>query len=40
LYLLDTTVWIDLLRTNSLSIRRKLTAHTKNTIAERISSFG
>jgi len=32
LYLLDTTVWIDLLRTNSLAIRRKLTAHTKNTI--------
>jgi len=31
-YLLDTTVWIDLLRTNSSAIRRKLTAHTKNTI--------
>jgi len=27
-YLLDTTVWIDLLRTNSPAIRRKLTAHT------------
>ena len=32
MYLLDTTIWIDLLRTNSSSIRRKLTAHTKNTI--------
>jgi len=31
-YLLDTTVWIDLLRTNSSAIRRKLTAHTKSTI--------
>jgi tRNA(fMet)-specific endonuclease VapC len=31
-YLLDTTVWIDLLRTNSPAIRRKLTAHTKSTI--------
>ena len=28
MYLLDTTVWIDLLRTNSPTIRRKLTAHT------------
>ena len=32
MYLLDTTVWIDLLRTNSSAIRRKLTAHTKSTI--------
>jgi tRNA(fMet)-specific endonuclease VapC len=31
-YLLDTTVWIDLLRTNSSAIRRKLSAHTKSTI--------
>jgi tRNA(fMet)-specific endonuclease VapC len=31
-YLLDTTVWIDLLRTNSPAIRRKLTAHTKSTM--------
>jgi tRNA(fMet)-specific endonuclease VapC len=32
MYLLDTTVWIDLLRTNSQSIRRKLTARSKSTI--------
>ena len=32
MYLLDTTVWIDLLRTNSPAIRRKLTAHTESTI--------
>jgi tRNA(fMet)-specific endonuclease VapC len=32
LYLLDTTVWIDLLRTNSPSIRRKLSAHSKSVI--------
>ena len=32
MYLLDTTVWIDLIRTNSRSIRRKLTAHGKSTI--------
>ena len=32
MYLLDTTVWIDLLRTNSPAIRRKLTAHTKSTL--------
>jgi tRNA(fMet)-specific endonuclease VapC len=31
-YLLDTTVWIDLLRTNSQSIRRKLSAHSKSLI--------
>jgi tRNA(fMet)-specific endonuclease VapC len=31
-YLLDTTVWIDLLRTNSTSIRRKLSAHSKSVI--------
>jgi tRNA(fMet)-specific endonuclease VapC len=31
-YLLDTTVWIDLLRTNSASIRRKLSAHSKSVI--------
>jgi tRNA(fMet)-specific endonuclease VapC len=31
-YLLDTTVWIDLLRTNSHSIRRKLSAHSKSLI--------
>jgi len=31
-YLLDTTVWIDLLRTNSPSIRRKLTGHNKSVI--------
>jgi tRNA(fMet)-specific endonuclease VapC len=32
MYLLDTTVWIDLLRTNSPAIRRKLIAHSKSTI--------
>ncbi len=32
MYLLDTTVWIDLLRTNSPSIRRKLSAHNKSVI--------
>jgi tRNA(fMet)-specific endonuclease VapC len=32
MYLLDTTVWIDLLRTNSPSIRRKLSAHSKSVI--------
>ena len=32
MYLLDTTVWIDLLRTNSPSIRRKLTGHNKSVI--------
>ena len=32
MYLLDTTVWIDLLRTNSPSIRRKLSAHGKSAI--------
>jgi tRNA(fMet)-specific endonuclease VapC len=31
-YLLDTTVWIDLLRTNAPAIRRKLVAHSKSTI--------
>jgi len=31
-YLLDTTVWIDLLRTNSPAIRRKLIAHSKSTM--------
>jgi predicted nucleic acid-binding protein len=31
-YLLDTTVWIDLLRTNSPAIRHKLIAHGKSTI--------
>jgi tRNA(fMet)-specific endonuclease VapC len=31
-YLLDTTVWIDLLRTNSPSIRRRLSAHSKSVI--------
>jgi tRNA(fMet)-specific endonuclease VapC len=31
-YLLDTTVWIDLLRTNSPSIRRRLSAHNKSVI--------
>jgi len=31
-YLLDTTVWIDLLRTNSQSIRRQLSAHSKSVI--------
>ena len=32
MYLLDTTVWIDLLRTNSQSIRGKLSEHSKNVI--------
>ena len=32
MFLLDTTVWIDLLRTNSPSIRRKLTTHSKSVI--------
>lgn len=32
MYLLDTTVWIDLLRTNSPSIRRQLSAHSKSVI--------
>lgn len=32
MYLLDTTVWIDLLRTNSHSIRRQLSAHSKSVI--------
>jgi transposase len=31
-YLLDTTVWIDLLRTNSPSIRQRLSAHSKSVI--------
>jgi tRNA(fMet)-specific endonuclease VapC len=31
-YLLDTTVWIDLLRTNSRAIRGKLLAHSKSRI--------
>jgi tRNA(fMet)-specific endonuclease VapC len=31
-YLLDTSVWIDLLRTNSPSIRRQLSAHSKSAI--------
>jgi tRNA(fMet)-specific endonuclease VapC len=31
-YLLDTTVWIDLLRTNSASIRQKLAAHSRSLI--------
>jgi tRNA(fMet)-specific endonuclease VapC len=31
-YLLDTTVWIDLLRTNSPSIRRKLSEHSASVI--------
>jgi tRNA(fMet)-specific endonuclease VapC len=31
-YLLDTTVWIDLLRANSPSIRRKLSAHSNSAI--------
>jgi tRNA(fMet)-specific endonuclease VapC len=31
-YLLDTTVWIDLLRTNSHVIRRQLSAHSKSVI--------
>lgn len=32
MYLLDTTVWVDLLRTNAPGIRRKLVAHSKSTI--------
>ena len=32
MYLLDTTVWIDLLRTNSKLIRAKLSAHSKSVI--------
>ena len=32
MYLLDTTVWIDLLRTNSPAIRRRLSSHSKSTI--------
>lgn len=32
MYLLDTTVWIDLLRTNSYAIRRQLSAHSKSVI--------
>src|SRR5437868_14663658 len=32
LYLLDTTVWIDLLRTNSPAIRRSLMKHSKSMI--------
>ncbi len=32
MYLLDTTVWIDLLRANSPSIRRKLSAHSNSAI--------
>lgn len=32
MYLLDTTVWIDLLRTNSSSIRRRLSAHSSSVI--------
>jgi tRNA(fMet)-specific endonuclease VapC len=31
-YLLDTTVWIDLLRTNSPRIRRRLVAHSSSTV--------
>jgi tRNA(fMet)-specific endonuclease VapC len=31
-YLLDTTVWIDLLRTNSPAIRRKLVTHSGSKI--------
>jgi tRNA(fMet)-specific endonuclease VapC len=31
-YLLDTSVWVDLLRTNSPAIRRKLTAHSNNIV--------
>lgn len=33
MYLLDTTVWIDLIRTNSPPIRRKLATHSKSVIA-------
>ena len=32
IYILDTTVWIDLLRTNSQSIRGKLSAHSKDVV--------
>lgn len=32
MYLLDTTVWVELLRTNAPAIRRKLVAHSKRTI--------
>ena len=32
MYLLDTTVWIDLLRTNSPAIRRKLVTHSGSRI--------
>ena len=32
MYLLDTTVWVDLLRTNSPAIRKKLMAHGKSRI--------
>ena len=32
MYLLDTTVWVDLLRTNSPSIRRRLTAHSRSIV--------
>jgi tRNA(fMet)-specific endonuclease VapC len=32
MYFLDTTVWIDLMRTNSPSIRRRLSAHSKSVI--------
>ena len=32
MYLLDTTVWVDLLRTNSPAIRAKLVVHSKSTI--------
>ena len=32
MYLLDTPVWVDLLRTNALGIRQKLVAHSKSTI--------
>ncbi len=32
MYLLDTTVWIDLLRTNSPAIRRRLVAHSRSVI--------
>jgi predicted nucleic acid-binding protein len=38
LYLLDTTVWIDLLRTNSPSIRRQLSAHSASVIGLSIIS--
>lgn len=31
-YLLDTSVWIDLLRTNSPAIRRKLASHSKHVV--------